>query len=68
MGEEQKEKERWMAIAYLALCALQELDEESEAGHFRRTRLDLHQHLEGRSPDPPDPRTDGGRPLLRVVQ
>lgn len=66
MGAKQKETDRWLATAYLSLCALRDLDPAAEPSHFRQTRLDLHQLLEGKTPDPPDTRSDG-RPLLRVV-
>lgn len=66
MGATEKETDRWLATAYLALCALRDLDPVAEPSHFRQTRLDLHQLLEGMTPDPPGTRADG-RPLLRVV-
>ena len=66
MGAKQKETDRWQATAYLALCALRDLDPEGESSHFRQTRLDLHQLLAGRTPASPDGGSDG-RPLLRVV-
>lgn len=35
-----------MAIAYLALCALHDLDASAETGPFREVRLELHRRLD----------------------
>jgi hypothetical protein len=66
MGGSQFERERWMAVAYLALCALHELDEGAEADSFRRTRLELHRRLDPQKAEPP--KGDEGPPPLYLVR
>lgn len=55
-----------MAIAYLALCALHELDADAETRPFRQVRLELHHRLDPQAA-PPKP-DDAGRPSLRLVR
>jgi len=62
----QLNRERWMAIAYLALCALHDLDSSDETESFREARLELHRLLDPQSGE--QERRDQGRPPLYLVR
>jgi hypothetical protein len=62
----QLDRERWMAIAYLALCALHDLDSSEETGSFRDARLELHRRLDPQMEE--QGRRDEGRPRLYLVR
>ena len=61
----QLNRERWMAIAYLALCALHDLDAEAEVEPFREARLELHRQLD---PQVSEKNGEEGRPPLYLVR
>jgi hypothetical protein len=54
-----------MAIAYLALCALHDMDAGAETEPFRDARLELHRLLE---PPLAQRRGEEGRPPLYLVR
>lgn len=64
MEGNQIDRERWMAIAYLALCALHDMDASAETEPFRDARLELHRLLE----PPLAERRGEGRPPLYLVR
>lgn len=54
-----------MAIAYLALCALHDLDASAETEPFREARLELHRLLD---PQLAEGKGEEGRPPLYLVR